>query len=354
MNVLDDPRELAARDPAGMLAVVEDAPDAWRDGVERAGAADLSTLPPADALDHVVVCGMGGSGIAGDVLRAAVAPRLPVPVAVVKGYALPAFVGPRSLVFCVSHSGDTEETVACFSQALQRRAPTVAVATGGELAEEAQARGVAWVSPAAGLQPRAALPSLAAAPLVVLERIGLLGDLSADFAALDTALRSGVRAWGRAVPAGSNPAKRLATRLEGLVPVVWGQEGVLEVAAARWKTQLNENAKVPAFASVLPELDHNEVAGYDPGVGALDRVALVVLRSPEEDPRVAPRIPATLALVRGRVAAVEEAHAPGTGPLARLASAVLLGDLTSVYLAILRGVDPTPVAVIERLKAAIR
>src|SRR5437868_13782502 len=202
---------------------------------------------------------MGGSGIAGDVLAAIAAEEGTVPVTVVKGYKLPAWTGPNTLVLCASYSGNTEETLACFDDAVERKARIVAIATGGALAERARAHSVASVTPVEDMQPRQALASLAAITLVVAEQLSLLGDLATSIVETGDLLERQVAVYGRDVPTGNNDAKKIAGLLDGKVPLVWGQEGVLAVAAQRWRTQLNENAKVAAFSSSLPELDHNEI-----------------------------------------------------------------------------------------------
>lgn len=350
--MLDAPDALAAADPAGMLRAVESWPEQWRDAVARTRSIPAGALPEAEALDHVVVCGMGGSAVAGDVLRAVAAPALRVPVVVVRSHELPAFVGPASLVFCVSYSGDTEETIACFEEARARGARLIAVAGGGALGRRAAAAAIPCVEPAPGLQPRAALASLAPPLLVMLDRVGLLPGIGEDLAAAAALTAESVRACRGDVPTARNEAKRLAVSLHGLFPTVWGAEGALSVAATRWKTQLNENAKLPATASALPELGHNEVVGFDPGHPALAQTVVVALRARAEDPRIEARFRATLDLVSPRVAKVEEVVVDGRSALEQTCAAVVLGDFVSVYLAVLRGVDPTPVEAIRRLKEA--
>lgn len=353
MNVLDDAARIAASDPSGMLDVAEAADEHWRDAIARARALDLAHVPDHTSLSSVVVCGMGGSGIAGDVAACVGADRAAIPIVSVKGYELPAFVGPHTLAVLCSYSGTTEETLACFEQAHDRGAPIVAIATGGRLAELAAAHDAPCLAPAAGLMPRAAFPYLAGGLLVVLERIGVLPDLTGDLIETDEVLREGAALSAPGIPADGNPAKGIAQMLEGRLPVIWGQEGPLAVAAARWKTQLHENAKVAAFSASVPELTHNEIVGTSASSELLERFVVVALRSTGEHPRTGLRIDAAIQLVTGHVGAVVEAHAHGTGTLARLASAVQLGDLMSVYLAILRGVDPTPVDAIDRLKAEL-
>lgn len=353
MSVLDDAGRIAVLDPSGMLQTVESCADHWREGVSRARAVDLSHIPDHSGLTGVVVCGMGGSGIAGDVAAATAALSGAVPVVVTKGFTLPAHAGPHSLVFLVSYSGNTAETIACFEEAHARGAQMIAVATGGQLAEMAHAHAFPCIVPAAGMQPRAAFPHLAAAVLVALERLGVLPDLTGELVEIDEVLREQTVRCSRNVVEAENPAKQIAAALYGGLPVVWGQDGHLAVAATRWKMQLNENAKVPAFASTLPELDHNEIVGLGPGAPDAAGLAIAALRAPNEDPRMARRAEAALNVARERGAKTVEAHVHGISGLAQLASAVQLGDMASVYLALLRGVDPTPVEAIERLKAEV-
>jgi glucose/mannose-6-phosphate isomerase len=263
---------------------------------------------------------------------------------------VPACTGPNSLVICASYSGNTEETLSCFEKALEHKGRIVVLTTGGMLAKLADEHGIPRIAPQEGIQPRAALASLAVAPLIVLERLGLLPDLASALSETEAVLATQSKLLGRDTPVAENPAKDLARRMNGMLPLIWGQDGVLAAAAVRWRCQLNENAKVPAFSSVLPELDHNELVGYDPGIPSLEQVVLVVLRKSMEHPRVTKRIEITLESVRPRVGMVTEVWATGESRLAQLMSASLIGDFTSIYLSYLRGVDPTPVPVIEDLK----
>ena len=351
MNDLDDPGSLAAVDSHDALGIVESTPEQWREAITRARSCD--GLPTRHGINGIVYCGMGGSGIAGDVLAAIAAEEGTVPVTVVKGYKLPAWTGPNTLVFCASYSGNTEETLACFDDALERKARIVAIATGGALADRARAHSVAMISPVEELQPRQAFASLAAPALVLAEQLGLLADLTPHLTETGDVLERQVTVYGRDVAADKNDAKKISGQLVGRIPLVWGQEGALSAAATRWRTQLNENAKVPAFSSVLPELDHNEVVGYEQSSPGIADLAIVVLRTPNENPRVTQRIEATLERIGGLVATSVEARAVGESPLARLMSAVLLGDFVSVYLAVRRGVDPTPVTAIDQLKSRL-
>lgn len=346
---LDDPGALRAADPGGMLEAVTALPRHCREGHELGGAA--SDLPSGDGVTAVAFCGMGGSAVAGDVVRALYADRLRVPVVVVRSPELPGFCGPRTLVLVSSYSGDTSETLACFEEAVARGCRIVALTSGGQLGRRAGELGVAVVPVPPGFMPRAALGYLGLGSLGALEAIGMIPPLAAD---LDEAVREMeglVAEGGPELPARSNAAKSLALRIGERVPVIWGAEGIGAVAAARWKTQCNENAKVPAFAAALPELDHNEVVGWSEGRGA--GFFLVALRHGGEHAEVAARFPPSIDVARSSGLEVEEVRARGRSALARLFTLVLWGDLVATYLGLARGVDPTPIDAIARLKEAL-
>lgn len=328
-------------DPGNMLGAVKASAEQWIEGLARARAA---TVPTASGCSSVLYCGMGGSGIAGDVLASMAALSGRLPVVVSKGYDIPAWVDAKTFVICVSYSGNTEETLTCFDAAVARGARLAVISTGGAISERARSMGVEPIVPVEGLQPRAAFPSLCAETLVLAARAGILADVEVDAEEAGAHLR-------RATDELATTAEGLAALLDGYLPVIWGQEGPLAVAATRWRCQLNENAKVPAFSAVLPELDHNDIVGYVPGVPALEQVALVVLRPALESARMATRVSATLEEVR--VGRIEQVRSPDATPLTQLLSLILLGDLASVNLAFRRGVDPTPVEPIVRLKARL-
>jgi glucose/mannose-6-phosphate isomerase len=199
--------------------------------------------------------------------------------------------------------------------------------------------------------PRAALGYLSLGALGALESIGLVPAVASDLEETVAELEGEVSRCGPDVPSESNPAKALAKRIGDRVPVIWAAEGIGGVAASRWKTQFNENAKIPAFWSALPELDHNEVVGWSDGRGS--QFVVVALRHTGEHPDVAERVPLSLDIARSSGAEVVEEHASGRSALARLFTLVLEGDLVSTYHALVNGVDPSPIDAIVRLKRAL-
>jgi glucose/mannose-6-phosphate isomerase len=344
--VLDAPHEIARVDASGMLSAV------LRLGpmiVEGWGAAD-GIEPPVARPTAVVACGMGGSGIGGDLLQGLLAPSSPVPVVCVRGDRLPAFVGPETLVFLCSYSGNTEETLMCGDAAVAAGAVPVAVTSGGRLASRARQRGHPLVVVPAGLQPRAALPFLLMPLLRVAAAAGLAREREADAREAAGLLSDLANQWNPEVPSTANPTKRLAEALHGTLPVIYGTAPGTAPVARRWKTQLNENSKVHATCGSFPEIVHNEVVGWEgAGDDALPR-SVVVLRDRDDGAVGEERVRAARSTAFRRARSIAEVWSVGSGRLARVFSLILFGDLVSVYLAVLRGVDPTPVAVIDAIK----
>ena len=321
-----------------------------------AAAADaargLGGLPSRDAIEHVVVLGMGGSGIAGDVLVAAAAPFMPVPVTVVKGYEPPDFVGTGTLVFAMSFSGDTEETLEAAGEAYEAGASMVVVASGGSLARLADEWKVPFVPVPGDIpQPRAALGAMAVPPLMALEEIGLFPGAGRW---VDLAVAQLRRRRDHLVAPGSL-AERVAAQIARTIPLVVSSQALGAAAALRWKAQINENAKTPAFWNVHPELCHNEVAGWAQ-LGDVTRqvVSLVNLRHDAEHPQVARRVALVTEVLSEVVAGVVEVVAEGEGDLAQLFDLALVGDFVSLHLAAAEGVDPGPIPVLAEIKARLR
>jgi glucose/mannose-6-phosphate isomerase len=346
---LDDDAARRAVDRGGMLDTVVALPQQCRDGYALGLAA--TELPSADDVTSIVYCGMGGSAIAGDVIRALYFGRLHVPVTVVRTPELPAFCGPHTLVLICSYSGETSETLALFEEAVDRGCRIIAIASGGRLTQRAAELAVACVRVPGGLMPRAAFGYLALGSLGALEAIGVVPSVAADLDEAVEEMEAIVGVNGPAVPARDNPAKTLAMRIGDRVPVVWGAEGLATVAATRWAAAFNENAKVPSFAASLPELDHNQVVGWSDGRGI--PFFLVSLRHAGEHEEVSARFPLSVEIARASGMESEELWASGRSALSRLLELMIHGDLVATYLAIARGVDPTPIDAIVRLKRAL-
>lgn len=324
-------------DRSGIVRDLAALPDQLLRGLTIGGA-----LGPLAVGRRVTVVGMGGSATAGEVLASWLAAERGLPLAVVKDSALPSWVGEGDLVVAVSYSGNTLETLAATREAVVRGSDLVALSSGGTLRDLCRGRGYPHASVPAGLMPRAAFGYVFGA---------LAGLYDANTQGEVRQAAETVRGLGKqlvpSAPVTKNPAKKLAQRLKGRTPIVYATPTYAPVAR-RWQTEFNEMAKVLAWASVLPEADHNELVGWD-GDPAAKRFAPVFLRDPAEVEDHARMMDVTRDLIKRRTR-VEEVRAKGPSLLSRMLSTLQLGDFTSVYLAVLRKVDPTPVAVIGKLK----
>jgi glucose/mannose-6-phosphate isomerase len=345
-TALDGP-SVAAVDASSQFADVIGLPEQLRDAAWKVESAGIA---PFDAPGGLIVAGMGGSAIGGLLARAALGDRSSRPIGVARGYELPAWATPDTAILCSSYSGETEETLACYEAAGALGAPRVVATTGGRLAELARADGVPIIPMAGGYQPRAAVGYVTVAALEVAALSGTAPSVRSEIDVAAAHAEELVVEWGPDAPEDSL-AKSLARDLADTVPLVAGS-GLTTPIAYRWKAQLNENAKMHAFAHELPELDHNEIVGWS---GAQEGVpfAAVFLDDAYLHPRARQRIALTHELVEPAAAVARVVETRGETPTERVLSLVLLGDLVSLYVAVLRGVDPKPVEVIERLKAQL-
>ena len=346
----DDPASFEGLDSEDVLGAVErlsqQCQQGWTLGREARG------LPEAVGVEAVAVLGMGGSGVSGDVVQAVVEPRLPLPWRTIKSYGpLPEWVGRNTLVFAVSYSGSTEETVAALGEAQERGARIVVVSSGGPLRDIAEENSFAHILIPTGLQPRASLGFLTLPILGALVAMGLVPDLQADVEEATEVLGDLEERCHRSRPRAENPAKDLAALISGRVPVVYGGYGLGSVAAYRFKCDLNEYGKTPAFWNELPELDHNEIVGWNQ-LAELTRehFVSVLLRDSQEHERVSLRFAITRSLIENSFVEVVEVPAQGVSALARLLSLILVTQLAAIYVGLSYELDPGPVAVIQDLK----
>jgi len=346
-NLLLDRDTIGRFDTSDQITDVLAIPEHLRDALWKVESAQLGSW---DSPAGLVVAGMGGSAIGGALARAALGDTASRPILSARAYGLPPWTTPDTTVLCSSYSGDTEEALACYEAAGALGATRVVATSGGRLAELARGDGVPVIPLSGGLQPRAAVAYMTVAALDVAARCGAAPRVVSDIDVAAEHLEELVIQWGPEAPEESE-AKMLARGLLGAIPVIAGA-GLTTPIAYRWKTQINENAKLPAFWHELPELDHNEIVGWT-GAQELGRFAAVFLEDADTHPRVADRVELTQRLISDFASATFRVPTRGQTSFERVFSLILLGDLLSVYLAVLRGVDPGPVEIIERLKAQL-
>lgn len=347
--ILDDAEALRAIDRSDMLAVM-------------AKTAERFTNPPAatsevfeklDMLRNVVFGGVGGSGIAGDILADFSRDACRVPVSVCRSVKLPSYVREDTLFVAISYSGETQETLGLLGQAKQRGAMLAAVSSGGKLLAEAKKQGLPYVNILTGMLPRVALPELLAAANYILGAIGLVEDHKTILHRGAQALKEKLLEIKPSVPAESNPAKKMALALVNKLPLLIGNEENGSVLR-RFKNELNENSKMPAFYYSVPEAYHDDIEGLE-SLNKLTKVQPILLRNPDEiEGQRRTREKLTALLDNLGFPPTLEFDGTGEGKLSQLVSAVLFGDYVSVYLAALRGVDPSQLTLIPKFRAAMQ
>jgi glucose/mannose-6-phosphate isomerase len=347
MSVLDDPSAYQRIDISSTRTLIRDLPRqcrvAWREGQA------LELPPDYRDVNKVVVLGMGGLVIAGDLLRSLVALESPVPIFVHRDYGLPLLVDERTLVIAMSYSGDTEETVSAFETALGTSAKKLVITTGGRLLAMARSNGVpafvfGYRSTVRGALGYGLMPLLA-----IIEKVGIVRNKVEDVDEAVILMEHMAGRIGEHVPLKRNHAKHLAARLDGHLPVVYGA-GILAEVAHRWKTQFNENSKLWCFWEELPEANHNAIVGYRLPEAVATRAFVVFLRGPALHPRIRLRYDFTRRALAEAGVASETVDAEGKSPLAQMLSTIFFGDYVSLYLAIQVGVDPSPTTAIADLK----
>lgn len=365
INILNLDGDFFELDKYNMIELLEEFPQKMRDalrlGEEFTIPTDFlstPTLAPASAtaptpalnFKNIVILGMGGSAIGGDLLSDYLADELAIPIVVIRGYDIPKFVDEDSLVFTVSYSGNTEETLSALKRCLKAKARVIALTSGGKLAVLARENNFPVIKVPAGIQPRAAISYLFFPVLKALERLGLIKERNGEIEETHKILRELSREYGAKSPSENNLAKKVALSLYHYLPLIYGSEGLLGAVAMRWKTQINENSKWPCFWNVFPELDHNEIVGYEIENNINRQIKIVYLQDKEGLLRVEQRRGITRKIIEDKVAEFIVCPTRGKGKMARIFSLIFLGDLASYYLAILNQVDPSPVVCIEDLK----
>jgi glucose/mannose-6-phosphate isomerase len=338
-------------DSLNFLEAVRGLPEQLAAAHEAAGEIHKDRYPRADDIMNIVVMGMGGSGISGDVVAAAFNDELPVPINVLKQIRTPAYVGTQTLAFAVSYSGDTEETVSMAQSAVEKGARLIAISRGGALQKLADDAGALHVPCPDGYLPRAAIGALVAPLLVSLYRCDLAPGAHASLMQAQAQLARRRDKCQPSVEGDANPARKLARQIDRTIPLIYGGGALGGVAAYRWKCDVNENAKAPAYHHQYPELDHNEICGWGQHGDVTRQVmTLIELRHGFEHKRLSPRFEITREIIAECVHQVLSVEAEGESRLAQLLDLMYMGDWVSCYLALENDVDPGPIDAIFALK----
>ncbi|NOZ62774.1 MAG: bifunctional phosphoglucose/phosphomannose isomerase [Calditrichaeota bacterium] len=333
-------------DKSNMVKLLREFPRQFNQAMEIGNNANISLA--AEKIKNILFVGMGGSAIGGDVIISCVGDQLRVPAQVNRNYVLPNFVNENTLVVVFSFSGNTEESLSCFSEALNRKAQIVCVTSGGKLKQHAGENKIPVITIPGGMPPRCALGYLSVPALLLLSRNELVSVEKEDFQETLALLKELAEKYSP--QSAENLAMRTAEQLAGKIPVIYSSNDMLNSVALRWKCQFSENAKQLAFANVFPELNHNEIVGWDQLPELLRKFQIIYLKDAQDNPRNAARMSITKEILEQVTNSVLSFQTLGKSRLARLFSLIYLGDMTSFYLAIRNKVDPTPIEKIQILK----
>lgn len=346
LNSLDEIRKV---DKSNMLSFCMEAPKHYGKAAQLAQEFNVDLPRP----ENIVVAGMGGSGIGGELFKDWAQDKASIPIEVCRDYHLPAYANGKTLVLCTSYSGETEETLNVFLEALKRKCTVISISSGGTLQMYAGKLNVPHLPVPSGMAPRATLPYLFLPLPIILEKLGLASGVDKELAETAKVLTQVSSESSPENMTESNVARTLALEADGTMPVVYGFR-FYRAVAQRIKTQFNENSKNLAKWEYFPELNHNEIVGWQKAEEFAPRLSVVFIRDSEEPREIRERIEFMKETVNKTSVRTFELWSKGKSRIARMASVICTGDFASVYLAVLRGVDPTPVEVISILKERLK
>jgi glucose/mannose-6-phosphate isomerase len=348
-TILDDFDAVKRIDRSNMLSFCVEAAKHYGNAAKLADRFDICFPRPK----RVIVGGMGGSAIGGDLLKDWARSRVPVSIEVCRDYSLPAYADQETLVLVTSYSGETEEALNVFLDAVKRRCMIACISSGGALQEYAEKLSIPHLLVPGGMAPRATLPYLFMPLPAILEKVGLVSGLKEEYLETVSILKqvSAENSPNRSLS--DNSSKKLASEIKGTIPSIYGF-GIYRAAAQRFKTQINENSKNPAKWEFFPELNHNEIVGWERALEFAEVLSVIFIRDQLEPEEIRQRIEVTKDIVSHETRRLFEVWSRGKGSVAKMSSVICIGDFTSVYLAVLRGIDPTPVKTIDLLKGRLR
>jgi glucose/mannose-6-phosphate isomerase len=353
MNVLDDLDRIKQIDSQGMLEVEEKFYNQLLEARDIVLNSDLRQLEQRE-FRGIVFLGMGGSGFIGDMIKALIEDDISIPVEVVKGYHMPAFIKRDWLVVAVSYSGNTEETISAVGRALECGCEVLVVCSGGKMEDLARDNSKAVIKVPSGLQPRGAIGYLFISAYMVLDKLNIITIDPVDTKEAFDLIKEKEALYQRETETSKNPAKKLALKISDRLPIIYGTEGLMAAVAYRLKCEFNENSKTPCWCNEFPELNHNETVGWERLKGITRKFILLIFQDKDEKTRVKTRIEVTSKLIRKNISDIIEIPVEGRSKLAKALSSIYLGDTASVYLAILAGIDPSPVKKIDILKSELK
>ena len=352
MNNIDDIKTIEKFDKSNMRKLLHGFPHQGEKMLESMGHIKLP--PVYKEVKNIIVSGLGGSSVGGDLLKNFLRDKINLPLIVNRSYTLPHWVGKDTLLICVSYSGNTEETLNTYKIAKEAKSKIIVISSGGELTGLAKGDGFPYIPvPEVGIPPRTALGYLFFPQLFIIKMLGFADIEDSELSEAIQTLKNLREEIDISSPKNKNISKKLAEEIYQTIPLVYTTSDYLEGAGIRWKTQINENSKSPVYCEFFPELNHNEIMGWEGGEELVGKFSLILLRDKGESERMLKRIGITLSLIKDNVSKMLEVHSRGNKLLSRILSLIYIGDYVSFYLAVLNGVDPTEIKSISSLKKSL-
>jgi len=336
-------------DKSNMIDFLINFPGQVENAVSLGNALDISIV--SEKINTIVLCGMGGSAIGGDILRSYLENKSTIPVYINRNYEIPGFINKYSLIFISSYSGNTEETLNAYKRALKKSDNIICITSGGKLSDLAQRDDIPIISIPSGFQPRAALGFSFFPLLLLLSKTGILKKIEDEIEETIAVLKKLLKEYfsdEKSIPYSS------ALKLVNKLPVIYSCSPLYEPIALRWKCQICENSKVLAYYNVFPELDHNEITGWESDYEILKYMTVIILRDKKSETLMSKRIEFTKEIINDKCHEIIEFFSEGEFLLTRMFSLIYLGDFISYYLALLNHKDPTSIRNIENLKQKLK
>ncbi len=342
--------KLKELDISNMYDLLVSFPDQLNEAWDIAMQAEIAK--PAHEINNIVVTGMGGSGIGGDLLATLFAQDIDIPIYVNKEYNLPKFVNKNTLLFVCSYSGNTEETISAIKSVKDKAPHTICISSNGTLEKIAKEEGYSLIKVPAGRPPRTALPYLFTATVVAMQKLSIIKDQKKNFEETTTVLKDIIKNIAD-YNNPENPTVICAQNIVGKAPIIYSGMEPSQALPTRWRNQFSENSKILAFGNLLPEMNHNEIVGWETPTGILDKVHVIFLNDKLNSDRVKARVDITKQILSRFDIPITEFESTGTSRLCRTMSLLIYGDFVSYYLALLNNIDPTPVSNIDFLKGKL-
>lgn len=348
-NILNDAKKIRDLDKSDMLSLLLDMDEQCRKAKDIGKSFEPKGVS-ADGIKNIVFTGLGGSAIGADLIRSYTAGEIKVPIIVNRNYTLPNFVDKDTLLFASSYSGNTEETLSAYDAAKEKKAKMVAISSDGKLEKLAKEDGILFIKIPTGIPPRCALGYSFIPPLLSLCKFGFIKDKEKEIDEVVKVLSGLKKELGIESAIDKNIAKRIAIMLQRKFPIIYGANDHIDVVVTRLRGELAENSKHLASSHVFPEMNHNEIVGWDNPFELMDKFVVIFLRDSGDHTRVAKRVDITKDILSKKGIKIVEIYSKGKGLLSRIMSLIFIGDMVSFYLAILNGIDPTPVDRVTYLK----